>query len=300
MIRPHFNKNNFISWFSIVILLARPSFIQTKLHKCCQTDSNIVVHGNTVVNCVKSENSSTLDAYNVESLPTQSLFPSCKYNVQMLFPQSQNTFMELNGCIDRSADGQFYALTCSEQATVGVHKINKCCSNGVYDHAQRFCVRDLRSIQHFERLFDGSVIVFENKVPECNDNEAFVEYYSTAHAITFDQKKLRISAQHLPFVDILESDRYCVEGLINTKSNELDQHIIVRTCRPRSICQKIPCIRRCCKTDQILTRNNTEHKAECVQHPNNANIDPNFYDLNFPVKPNETQQGVHLKGLFRF
>lgn len=290
--------NNSISWFSFVILLIHPSFIQAKLHKCCQADSNIVIGGNTVLNCEKSKNSTTLMPYNIESSPTQSLFPTCKYNVQKLFPQNQNNFVELNGCIDRSLDGQYYALTCSGQSTIGVHRINKCCSNGhIYDHTQRFCVPDFRSFQHFENLFQENVIVFENQVPDCDDNEVFVEYYSTAHDIGFDKQNLRISAQHLLFDDELTSEKYCVEGLINTNSNKLDQPIIVRSCRPKTICSKIPCIRRCCKSDQVLQRNFTTMRTECVQHPTNANIAPVFYDLDFPIEPNKTQKEFHLKGL---
>lgn len=285
---------------SIAILLGNLATSSALLAKCCPADTLIdIASGN--INCVKSENTTEWDSYNIAVSPDQTQFPLCEYNVQHIF-QAPTDFSVLNGCLDKSPDGEFYSMECKNHPTVAVHRLNKCCPvNHSYDHTERFCVPNTDSVLHFQELFGNNLVVFEPNVPDCTDDEAFVEYYTTAHDIDFVDRNLKIVSDQFPSGELLQSDKYCVEGLINsTAVKRQERHVIVRSCRPRNICDDIPCIRRCCKNDQMYQRDPVTKKPQCVQHPNSANFVPIFYDINFPLEPNKSQAKIHQKGLTQF
>lgn len=285
-------------YLSIVIFYGNIELSYGLLAKCCPIDSRINNADGTMGNCVKSENATDWESYNVHISPHIPQFPQCNFNIQQIF-QAPSDFSILNGCLDKSVDGQFYTFQCNDQPTTTVHKLNKCCPvNHSYDHTERLCIPNTDSILHFRELFGENIVIFEEKVPDCSDDEAFVEYYTLAHDIDFVDRSLKITTEHYPAGEILHTDKYCVESLVNTIVAEQNQrHVIVRSCRPRNICATIPCIRRCCKSDQMMVRNAITKKTECVQHPNNANFIPIFYDINFPLQPNKSQDQIHLKGL---
>lgn len=267
--------------------------------KCCPSDSRINIVDATIKSCAKSENTTIdWDAYNVAVSADHTQFPRCEFGVRRTF-EAPADFAELNGCLDKSIDGHFYAFHCNGQPTTAVHRLNKCCPlNHSYDHTERFCVPNTDSTLHFQELFGDNVVIFEPKVPDCADDEAFVEYYSTAHDIAFVDRNLKITTEHYPRGEVLASAKYCVEGLVNAAAGERSQrHLIVRSCRPRNVCNEIPCIRRCCKSDQMYQRNAVTKKSECVTHPSSANFMPVFYDINFPLVPNKSQDQIHLKGM---
>lgn len=188
----------------------------------------------------------------------------------------------------------FVALSCLQRSVSTVHLVNKCCPTGhSYDPSKGFCIRDSNSHLHFESLFGSSAVVFENKIPDCSEEEVFVEYFSTDHNIKFTGRDIKVNDE------IISSDKYCFDGLVNLieiAPNKREHHTIVRSCRPRSICNKIPCIRRCCKTDQILHAPfATPGPERCQPHPNNTNLLPIFHDISFPLS--DTQKRIHLKGM---
>lgn len=283
---------------AITILCGNIVFSGASLAKCCPGDSRLNIVDATIKSCVKSENvTSDWDSYNVAISSNGTQFPHCEYSVQRAF-EAPVDFAELNGCLDKRIDGQFYAFHCNGQPATAVHKLNKCCPlNHSYDHTERFCVPNTDSILHFNGLFRDNVVIFEPKVPDCDDGEAFVEYYSTAHDIEFVDRNLKITTEHFPKGEVLPSEKYCVEGLVNAAVEQTQRHLIVRSCRPRDICNRIPCIRRCCKSDQMYQRNPVTKKSECVAHPSSANFMPVFYDINFPLEPNKSQDQIHLKGM---
>lgn len=285
---------------SVAILFGNFATISGSLPKCCPSDTLIEMSNNNI-NCVKSENATKWDSYNIAVSSDQTQFPHCAYSIQQLF-QAPTDFSILNGCLDKNANGEFYSMECNDQPTIAVHKLNKCCPvNHSYDHTERFCVPNSESVLHFQELFGDNLVVFETNVPDCADDEAFVEYYTIAHDIDFVDRNLKIVTDQFPDGEILQTDKYCVEGLVNTAAEKVqERHVIVRSCRPQNICDNIPCIRRCCKSDQVYSRDPKTRKTQCIKHPNNANFVPIFYDINFPLAPNKSQEQIHLKGLTQF
>lgn len=129
------------------------------------------------------------------------------------------------------------------------------------------------------KLFGKSVAVFQTQVPDCDlADEIFVEYQSNIH-----QFKLIRSGLKLSETEILEPGTFCIDGIVDFAGNstkpEIRNGIIVRTCRPREMCKKIPCVRRCCRNEEMMQRVNGSVK--CVEYA--RNINPTFYDIESPL-----------------
>lgn len=266
-------------FYCILIVLYLTQHSQCEITKCCLDGS---VLDTSAYSCV--QNDTTWDAYNIHP----ATLPNCVHTVTTVF-QKDESYIELNGCIDKDINDAFVAVSCSENQKIDVHAMNKCCPIGQsYDHMKRGCVENQNSHAHFKNLFQQSAVVFENVIPKCSDAEVFVEYFSTVHDIQFSGKNVQVNN------DILSPNKFCIEDLINVDprdSRQNDQHMIIRSCRPRSVCNEITCIRRCCAADQMMMKN----PRRCEPHPENENLKPIFYDLSDPFTSN--QQQTRLKGM---
>lgn len=274
-----FHKNIIL----IVLLVCCVQRMRSEVTKCC---SNHHVLDMQKFSCELLINQTNWDVYNIQS---SSLLPNCA-KPNYVFKERES-YIELNGCIDKNKNDKYVAITCSKDSLIGVHLMNKCCSFGQsYDHSERFCAPNSDVHGHFKKLFGNVAVIFENKIPDCSEDEVFVEYFSTEHNIHFDGKNLNVND------NTLMSDKFCIEDLVNINSSETknnDKYFIVRSCHPRSICEKIPCIRRCCKADQVMFPQ-PKGKRECQYHPNKKNLHPTFYDIGLSLNNNPKE--VHIKG----
>lgn len=181
------------------------------------------------------------------------------------------------------------AVSYSQDLAGDTYFINKCCPLfHSYDHTERFCTQSLNFNSYFRQLFGNDAVVIENTVPDCAEDEVFVEYFSTIHNIHFDGMNLKVDNYELP------SNKFCIDNLVNINPIELTEggiHLVVRSCRPNSICNEIPCFRRCCKTDQILRKG--RRSKECVPHQ--KNLVPIFYDVEPPIT--NPQKQISLRGM---
>lgn len=270
----------------LFFILSSSSTVYGDVFKCCPSNSNLKIAENSVLGCEVSSIQNSFDAYNIK-YSNQSSIPQCKYNLQKLFDGDER-FATINGCVDRSTEGDLYAITCTDWPAVDIHELNRCCASGYsYDHVGRLCAPHLDSPINFKRYFNDALVLFKTKIPDCGSDEVFVEYISTTHDIHFNNKDLSVNG------DILESGTFCIEGLVKISDNELTaDHMIIRSCRPKTICGRIPCIRRCCKTDQIIK------PGQCISHPNQMNFVPILHDIDFPVLENKTQTQVYVPGMF--
>lgn len=294
------NITNIYSLVIFLLIVNKLILINGSISKCCPVDAVINVDSDSNGNCVKQENSSSWDSYNVNLSMNQTRFPVCNRDIKKIV-QVSGDLIEVNGCLDNSADGSLYAIDCIDQPAVFVHKLNKCCApNQSYDYNQQLCVPNLNSNLHFGDLFGDNVIIFKQNVPNCGNDEIFVEYHSTVHDIDFIDRQIKITTEHAPSGEMLQTNKYCIEGLVNTTTDKHKRHVIVRSCRPKTICDKIPCIRRCCKSDQMMEMNWENRTANCVNHPENMNFRPMFYDIQKPVESIQQQNNAPLKGLSEF
>lgn len=259
--------------------------MRSEVTKCCSEQNVLDIQKHS---CESPINLTSWDVYNIQSSSSSSLLACAKPSYVF---KERESYIELNGCIDKNKNDQYVAIACSKDSTIGVHLMNKCCPLGQsYDHSGRFCARNSEVHGHFKRLFENVAVIFENSIPDCSENEVFVEYFSTEHNIHFDGKNLNVNG------NTLMSDKFCIEDLVNIKPNQAnnkERHFIVRSCHPRSICKTIPCIRRCCKADQVMFPQ-PKGKRECQYHPNKKNLNPTFYDIRLPLSNNPKE--AHLKG----
>lgn len=275
----------------LIIIIYFTKQIQCQIKKCCPED---FVLDTKDFYCGSSENENVWDSYNIKYNNLMNL-ENCVRKTRNAFGKEE-AYAELNGCIDKDLNDTFVAVSCQDTpgVNVGVHFVKKCCPIGQsYDHSKRNCVLDPNSHETFKSLFGNSVVVFERNIPECSREEVFVEYSSTAHSIRFSEKNVKVNGNILP------SDKFCIEDLINIDPNEAttnEHHVIVRSCRPRSICNEISCIRRCCSADQIML--NRPKSERCQPHPNNTNLMPIFYDITFPLS--DTQKKKPIRGMMFF
>lgn len=269
--------------FILTLLIYFLHPIQCQIRKCCPLDSVFDVQSEYM--CKLTTNPYYWDAYNI--LPPLLSLQMCTDRLKYI--EDESNYVELNGCIDKDSNDQYVAVSCSQDLPIGVHFINKCCPFGkFYDHTERFCTQNSGFNGYFKQLFGNSAIIFKAKVPNCSENEVFVEYFSTIHDIQFDGMNVFVNGNYLP------SNKFCIDDLVNLNSSESTQDIqfVVRSCRPRSICDEIPCYRRCCKTDQVLKK--TVKAKQCVPHPENKNLIPTFYDVETPIT--NPQRQIILKG----
>lgn len=276
----------FVKKFSLLALIL---FLGGRVHcqviKCCSEDSVLDIENDNF--CESTANKTVWDAYNLPVL----LIANCSVSRNI---ERNESFIELNGCIDTDKNGQYVAVSCSQDvdSITGVHLMDKCCPVGQsYDYSHRYCIKDANSHLRFEHVFGQTAVVLKNNVPNCSKDEVFVEYFSTVHSIKFDGKNMSVNG------NTLLPDKFCIEDLINTYSVGINEsHIIIRSCRPRSICEQIPCMRRCCKADEVMEPKPTKEGYKiCHSHPDKMNLQPKFYNVSLPL--DNSQKQVVVKGM---
>lgn len=276
--------------------------LSTEIHKCCPQNQRLSFEINKIADvsvkdvCVTDERNKMF-GFNIISSDSFT-FPPCN-NISTMAIELNGGSFETNGCIEFMGD-QLSSLFCPSAPKIIVTLINKCCVEGQsYDFVERKCVSDAFNLGRFRDTFDRKVIIFQTNVPQCDEDEAFVEYHSTVHDIRFNRNRLSISTETEQNV-FLSTNKFCIEAIVNHNYDK-DKHVIVRSCRPRSVCDKIPCIRRCCENDQIMYRNKTAMRPACKNHPENQNFLPIFHDIEafFAGDKREPEQ-IKVHGKFKF
>lgn len=273
--------------FIVFLLIYCSQPIKCQVMKCCPIDYVLDVQSEFKCKLpTNSYNRLQWEAYNI-LLPAQ--LQNCE-DFRYEHVEDESNYIELNGCIDKDFNDQYVAVSCSQDFNVGVHSMNKCCPFGQsYDHNGRFCAQKSHIYGLFKQLFGNAAVIFKNKVPDCSENEVFVEYFSTIHDVQFNGMNVIVNGNYLP------SNKFCIDDLVNINASESthDIQFVIRSCRPRSICNEIPCYRRCCKTDQVLKKG--VKAKQCVPHPENKNLIPIFYDVGLPIT--NIQRQIHPKGM---
>lgn len=259
--------------------------------------------GQTYYDCIPNDNE-TLYGYNLRSV-TVAEIPECE-NLEVQQFTNDTDLISTNGCID-SIGSTINNLKCPNQEKINVHRMYKCCPDGYsYDSSERFCIKNANFLHNFNRLFGDSVVLFNTKIPKCAADEVFVEYHSKIHDIWLNHNTIAITSVYRN-TDVLAQGTFCIDGLVNNNPNKDENvivnedliHIIVRSCRPKSICEHIPCVRRCCENDQMMARDPITGKAICLQHPDDKNIKPIFHEVNLPIDTN-IQNSVDVQGECNF
>lgn len=284
MCREFFSADYLDPIYLIVTLLCISYQIQCQVTKCCSNGLAINITSEYYCDSIDDHNPNW-NALNI----AYSSIRNCSI-IQNVFEQNE-TFIEIDGCLNRNLNDQFVAVDCFQNPFTGVHFMKKCCPNGQsYDYKERYCISHPDSTNHLNHFFGKVPIVFKYEVPNCTDDEVFVEYFSTIHDIEFNGTTITVNN------DILRSNKFCIDHLSNTDLNDapqIDEHFVMRSCRSRSICNQIPCMRRCCKVDEIIEAQ-PEGNKNCQSHPNKMNLIPTFYNVSLPLQNHQPQ--IHIEG----
>lgn len=275
--------------YSFIYIISSLYFLQEihcQLTKCCFIGSTLNILNDHSFICDSSLNQTNWEAQHI----LWSSIPNCT----TIISGSKDRNVEINGCIEKDSRNQIVSINCTEKSSNSVFLMNKCCPvEQSYDYKERRCKEDNnRSSEHFQTLFENVPIVFDEKVPECSETEVFVEYFSIHQKIKFSGKYLEVNDNRLL------PDKFCVDNLINIDTSEQNKgnHLIVRSCRSRDVCDEIPCIRRCCKADQIM-QPQPKGKRQCQNHPNRTNLVPTFHDIRLPLS--YSQKKTRLIGIYK-
>lgn len=276
------------------------------INKCCPIDEVVTTEiydenflsSNELFTCVPTNytknisESSNLKFIGYNALvDSETHWPSC--GDQSLSFKRLTVFTKVSqsaSCVDLM-DGNYFIFTCDEKVkTVNdfaeIVKLKKCCESGMsYDIFQRKCVEN--DAGDFSELLNNKISLFEHEILKCKDNEALVEYHSLVHGMKIRKSSLILLNTRPSGPEVFES-AFCIETTLNSDvdvpAGMSEEHFdkrsrskfIAKVCRDRSICEKIPCLQKCCPHGERFFHNG--NKTVCVPH--DTDIDMKFHDFN--------------------
>lgn len=216
--------------------------------------------------------------------------PKCK-NVTTLnvTHQSESTlYLRNNSCVGQLDKQKLIVLTCEFEKNVlsqSVRFVNKCCPLGsIYVSENNTCiVLGETDFFVYSSIINNPIIFFDNSL-QCSDNQAFVEYTVSSKIVQFSESSLvwKDGSNSLPL------SKFCIDAIYNDYESQSkrkyssDQKYLVRACQERKVCQRLPCIRRCCAEGEMYAKGNSstyckrdETDTE-FQGFQNLNINANF------------------------
>lgn len=288
------------------MVMAQSTFAGIRL--CCPND-HVLVHDNALVPHQFECRAVDGTAISTDTQPA----PLFGYNLlagqRPQLPLCSGTTMErvvidgtiaLDGLADQCIgrlDNTVVALKCAVEPDytpipVDVNLVAKCCADGsAYDLRDRACAETKRidAMAAFRSVVVDSqttaIVFMDVRTPMCSDeDEVFVEYLS-AQGAQFARNSVTVWSEQEKANVTIPAGTFCVDAALEDRTKV---QLIVRTCRPRSICGRIPCVRRCCRTEQMMVRQN--ETTQCV--PYRRNIKPMFYDLGSSPTPMDDETGT--------
>lgn len=225
---------------SLILLLTIPLSMNAIISKCCPIGSQITVNRGLLTSCVKQEIGPTWDSYNIKVSMNETQFPQCEKNQILQLPTNA---LRSIGCLDKTRDGRLYTIRCKGQPSVAVNKLNQCCPvNHCYDDAKCVCVPCMEPNTHYRQVFASNVMIFEHNVPDCGDDEVFIEIQTSVNDIKISliDRNLRIKNQPILAGRIVQTNKYCIGSVEMAKSDTSERQISVWACQPRNFSHKIP------------------------------------------------------------
>lgn len=151
--------------------------------------------------------------------------------------------------------------------------------------------------EDFRKFFGDKIVVFESGLPQCKPDDVLVEYHSLVHKLKFYESSLIITQTSTYGPDVINQDSYCIENSLNSEVSVPDgadpnQHLlkatskwIAKACRPKTVCNRMPCVRKCCKEGQRMVNENKT--SFCEAHDSHLALKFHFFDIReSPEQPN--------------
>lgn len=237
-------------------------------------------------------------AYNV-LIDENSHWPSCSDNSFLSYAILKETLKVSPSatCVD-IMNSNYFVFTCDEKLeTVSdfedIYLMRKCCERDfAYDIFLRQCVSNNDSMLSEEssefNFLGDKIVAFESGIPECKPDDVLVEYHALVHALKIYENSLIITNTNTHGPDVLMPNSYCIESTMNTLIDIPDgadpKHFhlkatskwIAKVCRPKTICNQMPCVRKCCKEGQRMVY---ENETFCENHDTHLDVKFHFFDI---------------------
>lgn len=215
-------------------------------------------------------------------------------NLTLSFLNFAKTFQisETEGCVD-VMNTDFYVFTYDKTWNFvqinSVDKLRKCCmENFSFDIFLHQCVKtnqEQKLNQNFHDILNDTITILKAGLPECSDDEVLVEYHSSVHKIKLHQSSLIITAKNSPVTQISKPGTFCVESTVGSYVDDSNPKAsskwIAKVCQHKSICNKIPCIRKCCKEGERMV---FENKTICKAYDKHLDVKFHSFDIKTPLK----------------
>lgn len=234
--------------------------------KCCPSGQLVKLDNLTCVENTEIRSSQLIGGILTEGIEN---WPACDEIKFSIIENSTETL--LNSCIDLTETRQVAMFHCdSDESTalsngklLAVYHVNRCCPvDTLYNFESRSCVAATN--QSIPSADDDISIVLESfHLPECATNESLVEYHSRTHKIQHEKGLL--------FVNDRRIDRpFCT-------AYTTDGDSIAKVCESVDICDRLPCIRKCCKERQFFDTT-AEERPKCKDYDVDL-IKPQFHSF---------------------
>lgn len=266
------------------------------ISKCCPSGSVLTHRHNDTNNpyeCTKmSEYLTEFIGINFDTISKETInkIPICDVHESLDIEIIDNgSNMPSNGCIDY-LNNTLYGVGCvNSMRKSKVYLVNKCCQNYFSYHSVELkCVPSSISLDLLSGLFGNSTVLLkELSVPYCSIDEVFVEYHinTTYEYTSIGSNGLQIeTTAGRGETEYFPTNSYCIEAIDNYDDIYNFTVIIVRGCKPKSICGQIPCVSKCCKIGHIMR----EEDAACIE--SDRHFKPIFHNLSFPLNDEHNRQ----------
>jgi hypothetical protein len=224
-------------------------------------------------------------------------WPPCVENGQLSLAilSSVTKASQTSSCVD-IMNNRYVIFTCEDHLEVAsdfvnIYKLKKCCDkNYSYDIFARQCLLNNQSTlsEGFGEFLSDKVVTFEAGLPECRPDDVLVEYHSLLHNLRISKASLLVMPVNHKSPNVLLENSFCIENTFDIDSHPPDAsdnhqfHLkraskwIAKACRPKSVCDEIPCVRKCCR-DGLRMVSDTNGSV-CESHESHLNL--KFHDFN--------------------
>lgn len=254
--------------------LIKQIFLTTILHcalgdiisDCCPSNSVMTQRNSDTKNPYECTKKIEFDNISDE---TEINIPECDAYESMDITNNDNSFnMSTNGCIDYLSNTLHVIGCANSEENTEVYRVNKCCQENFSYHSKILkCQPKINSSLDVLTKLLGNYTVILNamSVPNCSNDEVFVEYYMNT---SYEYTSISLNGLHIKFSELNISDAsyfpaksYCIEELdiYDDASIYNFTTIVVRGCKPKSFCDNdnINCVPKCCKIGQIMREGET-------------------------------------------
>lgn len=262
-----------------LILVTTNSLALPNATKCCPLGMELSIGELNEFKCIPGNSTFQFIGINV-IYSNQSNIPQCE-SIVYSYELNLGDVKRISGnCIDVYS-GNYIYLACSNKSehtfqSESVIILNKCCSNGYsYNtrHLANYCSNKTNDLRLLKEHFPETIVLFNVGVPMCKRDHVLVDNYASKRNFKFRLNSILFRSKNRyghELQQLIGYESYCVDDL-----SEIFNDWIIKSCRPKAICEYIPCVQRCCSFGEAIFRNGST--KSCGQYE--KDLQPIFHEL---------------------